>query len=135
MDFRNWCHHPRKWIHKHFNKPQTNMSKLDQRCFNVVDQRWNNFVDQCWNNFDLTLKMKQNLTSDFQHCTMLIQGRWKRCITLIQRFINVAHRCFNTDITLFQRCFNVASTIVKPISKPIWLVICMNLQIDWYAVF
>ena len=49
-----------------------------QRCFNVVDQRWNNV--------DLTLKMKQNPTSDFQWSTMLIQ---RQCPTLKQRRKNV----------------------------------------------
>ena len=47
---------------------------------------------------DATLKMKQNPTSDFQRCTILIN---------------------NVDRTFSQRCFNVASTLAKPISKPL----------------
>ena len=35
-----------------------------------------------WNNVDPTLKMKQNPTSDFHHCKMLIQ---RQCPTLKQR--------------------------------------------------
>ena len=51
-------------------------SMSDQRFFNVVDQRWNKV--------DGTLKMKQNLTLDFQRSTTSI-----RCPTLKQRCINV----------------------------------------------
>ena len=35
--------------------------------------------------------------------------------------------CFNIDMTLSQRCFNVASVSVKAILKPIWLVKNMDL--------
>ena len=54
-----------------------NISTSDQ-CFNVVDQRWNNV--------DPTLKMKQNLTLDFQSCATLIQ---RQCSTLKQHWYNV----------------------------------------------
>ena len=81
-----------------------NISPSDQRCFNVVDQRLNNV--------DPTMKMKQNSTSDFQRCTTLIQCRFP---TLKQRWNNI-------DTTLSRRCFNMASTIVKAISKPLELV-------------
>ena len=87
------------------------ISTSDQRCFNVVDQRWNNV--------DTTLKMKQNPTSDFQRCTTLIQ---RQCPTLKQRRNNVG-------TTLIQRCFNLASTLVKTILNPIGLVMIMDLQI------
>ena len=86
-----------------------NISTSDERCFNVVDQRWNNV--------DPTLKMKQNPTSDFQRCTKLMQ---RQCPTLKQRWNNV-------DITLSRCCFNVSSTLVKAISKPVRLVISTDL--------
>ena len=86
-----------------------NISTSDERCFNVVDQRWNNV--------DPTLKMKQNPTSDFQRYTKLMQ---RQCPTLKQRWNNV-------DITLSRRCFNVSSTLVKAISKPVRLVISADL--------
>ena len=82
-----------------------NISTSDQCCFNVVDQRINNV--------DPTLKMKQNPTSNFQRCATLIQ-RW--CATLKQRWNNV-------DTTLSQFCSNLASTLVKAVSKPVGLVI------------
>ena len=55
-------------------------------------QRRINVVSTLWINVDPTLKMKQNPTSDFQRCTMLIQ---RLCPTLKQRWHNV-------DTTLFQ---------------------------------
>ena len=85
-----------------------NISTTDHRCFNVVDQRWNNV--------DLTLRMKQNPTSDFQRCTTLIQ---RRCATLKQRWNNV-------DTTLSQLCCSLASTLVKAVSKQVGLVISTN---------
>ena len=78
-----------------------NISTSYQRCFNVVDQR-RNIVDT-------TLKMKQNPTSDFQRCTKLIQRR------------------NNVDTTLSQPCSNLASTLVKAVSKPVGLVISTDL--------
>ena len=72
-----------------------NISTLDQHCFNVVDQRWNNV--------DLTLKMKQNSTSDFQRCTTLIQ---RRCATLKQRW-------YNFISTLFQLSLNNSKSCIK----------------------
>ena len=56
----------------------------------------------------------------------------------VQQWKNVKSMLRNTDETVFQycttsfqRCFNVASTLVKAISKPIWLVKSMDLQKDW----
>ena len=82
-----------------------NISMLGQRCFNVVNQ--------CWNNVDPTLKMKKNPMSNFQRCTTLIQHR---CATLKQCWNNV-------DTVLSQLCSNLASTLVKAVSKPIGQVI------------
>ena len=98
------------------------ISTWDQRCFNVVDQRWNNV--------DLTLKMKQNLTSDFHRCITLMQHQ---CTTLLKKFpqrrIKLSQRCFKVDMTLSQPCFNVVSTLVKAISNPIPLAINMEVWI------
>ena len=74
--------------------------KPPSQYFNVVStlfQRW---------------KMKQNPTSDFQRCTTLLQ---RQCPTLKQHRNNVA-----------QRCFNLASTLVKAILKPIRLVMIVG---------
>ena len=69
-----------------------------------------------WNDVDPTLKMKQNPMSDFQRCTTLIQ---RGCTTLKQRWDNV-------ETTLSQLCSNLASTLVKALSKPVRLVISTN---------
>ena len=60
--------------------------------------------------------MKQNPTSDFQRWTTLIQ---RQCPTFKQRSNNV-------DTTLSRRCFNVISTLVKAVLKPMGLVISTN---------
>ena len=109
-------------INRTFPFPQhcypDNISRSDQRCFNVVDQHSNNV--------DPTLKMKQNLTSDFQRYTKLIQ---RRCPTLIQRRCPTFKQRWNKiDTTLSQRFFNVASSLVKAISKPVGLVISTDLH-------
>ena len=93
------------WSSKEFSKSKSSFFRnllfnvgptfqtSDQLCFNVVDKHWNNV--------DPTLKMKQNLTSDFQRCTTLIQRRNK------------------VGTTLIQRCFNLALTSVKATLNPI----------------
>ena len=64
-------------LHEYYNHyQQANISTSHQCCFNVVDQNG-------------TLKMKQNLTSDFQRCTTLIQ---RQCPTFTQRRDNVTQR-------------------------------------------
>ena len=77
-----------------------NISTSDQRCFNIVDKRWNNV--------DLTLKRKQNPTSDFQRCTTLIQRQCPRWNNVTQRRNNVAQRWYNVDTTLFQPSVDVS---------------------------
>ena len=60
--------------------------------------------------------MKQSLTSHFQRCT-----------TLMQRQNNVTQRQNNVDTTFYQRCFNLASTLVKAILNPVRLVMIIDL--------
>ena len=64
---------------------------------------------------------------------MLIR-RWKwnkirrRTFNIAQRWCNAGVRRWNkVDKTLFRRCFNVSSALVKAISKPVRLVISTNL--------
>ena len=42
--------------------------------------------------------------------------------TVFQRYTMSFQRCFNTDMTLSQNCFNMASSSVKAMSKQVWLV-------------
>ena len=96
-----------------------------QRCLNILD---------CHSiSFDPTLKMKQNPKSDYQLCTTLIQCRCTALISsLIQPFFQDCtmsfQSSFNVDMTLSQRCSNLASTSLNAISKPIWLVKSLDLQ-------
>ena len=87
-----------------------NILTSGQCCFHCEDQRWNSV--------DPTLKMKQNLTPDFQRCTTLIQCRYP---TLLKQRWN------NVDTTVSRPCFNVSSTLVKATSKPVGLVISTDL--------
>ena len=71
--------------------------------------------------------MKQNLTSDFQRCTTLIQ---RQCPTLKQRRNNVTHRRNNVA----QRCFNLASTLVKSILNTIGLMTIVDCETVEYML-
>ena len=81
-------------------------NKVRNRIINVAQHRYN-VSAQRQNNVTSTLH-KVNATIS-RHCTMSFQ------------------LCFNVDMTLSQHCFNVASTSVKAVSKPIWLVKSMDL--------
>ena len=85
-------------------------NKIRRRIFNVVQRRYNVGVRR-WNNVESTLHNVD--TAAFQRRTTSFQ------------------HCFNVDVALSQRCFNVASTSVKAISKPIWLVKNMDLHKYW----
>ena len=67
------------------------------------------------NNVDPILKKKKTPTLDFQHCTTLIE---RQCPTLTLN---------NVDTTLSRRCFEIVSTLVKAISKPVGLVVSPDL--------
>ena len=97
-----------------------NISTSDHSHFNVVNQRWNNA--------DPTLKVKQNPTSDFQLCTTLNVSarRWSNVKTTLHNIKTTLH---NVGTTLIQRCFNLASALVKALLSPIGLVMIMDLQI------
>ena len=106
-----------------------NISTPDQRCFNGVDQRWNNV--------DLTLKMKQNPTSDLQRCTTLIQ---RRCPTLKQRWIKAAQSrynyystLYNVISTLLQRWYTIISTLFQRGLNFSWSYIETNLASEKYG--
>ena len=83
-------------------------NKIQSRIFNVA-QHWYNVGVQRSNNVRSTLNNVN--ASVFQRCTMSFQ------------------LCFKADITLSQRCFNVATTSVKAISKPVKRWICRKLII------
>ena len=86
-----------------------NISTSDQHCLNVMDQRWNNV--------DPALKMKQNPTKDFPCYTKLIQRLYPYVKTTSKQGWS------NVDTTISWRCFNVVTTIVKSVLKPMGIVI------------
>ena len=90
---------PRLWIAQDADYVSpANISTSDQRCFDVVDQRWNNV--------DLTLKMKE-----IRRWIFNVGQRWYNVGA--RRWNNIETTVRNFDTTLYQRCYNVASTSAK----------------------
>ena len=80
-----------------------NISTSDQCCFNVVNQSWNNVRRWKWN------KIR------------------RRIFNVAQRWYNVSDRRWsNVETTLIQHCFNLVSTLAKPILNPIGLVLIVD---------
>ena len=125
---------------------------VSKSCSQYVPMNFNLFVDttlpafQCRINVVLTSRMLKQRWSDVENetksevefstsvssCKTTFN---QRCTTSMQPFFNFAQCRFNVDVTLSQRCFNVASTSGKAISKPIWLVKSMDLQKDLKVLF
>ena len=81
-----------------------NIPTTDQRCFNIVDNHGNNV--------DLTLKMKQNPTSDFniaERYTMLVPNVKRSLNIVAQRWYNGFPALHNVVSTLIRHYFNVVS--------------------------
>ena len=74
--------------------------------------------------------MKENVdtTSFFDVETTLIQP----CSTLLQELLKLVSTLFQHPCKLSQRCFSMAATLVKPMSKPIRRVISMDLQANTF---
>ena len=82
-------------------------------------------MDQRLNNVHPTLKMKQNLASDFQHCAALMQRQCptlKQCRNVTQGPNNVAQ----VSARLMQRSFNLEFGLVKAILNPIGQAMIRN---------
>ena len=87
-----------------------NISTSDQRCFNVkITLIW------CWK----WNKIRRRIFNFAQRWYNVSARRWN----------NVETTLHNVGTTLIQRCFNLASTLVKTILNPIGLVMIMDLQI------
>ena len=61
-------------------------------------QRRMNVVSTLWINVEITMKMKQNPTTDFQHCLKLIHTQSP---TLKERRNNVTQHYYSIGLTLF----------------------------------
>ena len=91
--------YPRLWIAQDADYVSSaNISTSDQRCFNVVDQRWNNV--------DLTSKMKE-----IRRWIFNVGQLWYN--VSVRRWNNIETMVRNFDTTLYQPCYNVASTSAK----------------------
>ena len=133
-------YNPWKWLVKfHF------VSEVVGRIF----LRINFFIDTA----QPTFHRRINVVSRFWitvEATLIRRWKWNK---IRNRIFNVAQQWYNVGVqqwknvksmlgsidepvfqycaTSLQRCLNVASTSVKAISKPIWLVKSMGLQKDW----
>ena len=86
--------------------------------------------DQHWNNVDPTLKMnkiRRQIFNVTQRWYNVSARRWNNVEAILH---NVEKTLHNVGTTLIQRCFNLATTLVKVILNPVGLVMIMDLQID-----
>ena len=107
-------------------------------CTHPTFQRRVNIVSTFWITVEITLirrwKWNKNRSLIFniaQHWYVFVQ-RWsnvKSTLHIVDP--NIFEHCFNVDMASSQVCLNMASTSVKAILKPIWLVKSMDLQKDW----
>ena len=106
-----------------------------------IFQPWISIVSTLWINVQMTLipcwkwnKIRGRIFNVAQR-----RNKAKQSTTFIQCFLIASQRCFsrrcNSDIKLSQRCLHIASTLVKAISKPIWLLISIDLQIIFIDKF
>ena len=121
------------------------LSKVAGRTF----LRINFFIDTTQPTFQRPINVVATLWITVE-ITLIRRWKWNK---IRSRIFNVAQHWYNVGVqrrnnvksTLdnlyatvfrrwtmsFQHCFNVVSTSVKAISKPIWLVKSMDLQKDW----
>ena len=94
-----------------------------------TSQRRINVVSTLWINVEITLiwlwkgnKIQRRIFNVAQH--------WYNVSAHVETTLhNVETTLHNVGTTLIQRCFNLASTLVKTILNPIGLVMIMDLQI------
>ena len=85
------------------------------------------------NNVEITLirRWKRNKIRRFQFWYNVSARRWNNVETTLH---NVETTLHNVGTTLIQRCFNLASTLVKPILNPIGLVMIVDCEIVEYML-
>ena len=102
-------------------------------------QRRINVVSTLWINVKITLirrwkwnKIRRRIFNVVQRWYNVGARRWNDVETTLH---NVKTTLHNVDTKLYQRCFNLAWTLVKAILKPIGLVMIMDLQIGARFLF
>ena len=101
---------------QHFNVGST----LFQRCESTLKKRWSDVENET--KCDITFSTLHNVDATLVSYVETTLNQ--RCTTSLQR-------CFSIDMTLSQRWFNVVSTSLKGMRKPIWPLKSMDLQKDW----
>ena len=103
-------------------------SRLTQPVF----QRPINVVSMLWINVEITLIRRWKWNKIWRRIFNVAQ-RWNNVSA--RRWNNVETTLHNVETTLIQRCFTLASTLVKTILNPIGLVMIMDLQIHEKFLF
>ena len=101
-------------------------------------QRRINVVSTLWINVKITLirrwkwnKIRRRIFNVAQRWYNVSARRWNNVETTLH---NVETTLHNVGTTLIQRCFNLASTLVKPILNPIGLVMIVDCEIVEYML-
>ena len=96
-------------------------------------QPWVNVVSTLWINVEITLirrwkwnKIRRRIFNVAQRWYNVSARRWNNVETTLH---NVETTLHNVGTTLIQRCFNLASTLVKAILNPIGLVMIVDYEI------
>ena len=116
-----WCFAPKlsfSHVHNDFIISPDNSSTSNQRCLNFVNieitltPRWK------WN------KIRRRIFNVAQHWYNINARRWSKVKTTLHKVETTFH---NIGKSLYQRCFNVASILVKGILNPVGLVMIIDL--------
>ena len=101
-------------------------------------QRRINVVSTLWINVEIMLirrwkwnKIRRRIFNVAQRWYNVSARRWNNVETTLH---NVETTLHNVGTTLIQRCFNLASTLVKPILNPIGLVMIVDCEIVEYML-
>ena len=101
-----------------FNSHPDNISKSNQRCLNVVNHRWK------WN------KIRRRIFNVAQRWYNFGARRWNN----VEITLHNNETLYNVGTKLIQRCFNLASTLVKAVLNPIELVMTVDCEIVEYTL-
>ena len=116
-------------------------STAEQMCQRLLNSRGSCFFLSSQPTFRRRINVVWTLWINVER-TLIRRWKWnkirRRIFNVAQRWYNVSARRWNNvettlhnvGTTLIQRCFNLASTLVKAILNPIGLVMIMDLQID-----
>ena len=76
-------------------------------------------------------KIRRRIFNVAQRCYNVSAWRWNNVEITLH---NIETMLYNVGTTLIQRCFNLASTLVKAVLNPIGLVMILNCEIVEYML-